>query len=76
MFRKSPRGGQPEELWETDFDVICPQIPHQGHVLIAETLRVMMEIMDSFEEQLGPYYIRVRPPHLLARVVWLWLLTL
>jgi len=59
LFRKSPRGGQPEELWETDFDVICPQIPHQGHVLIAETLRVMMEIMDSFEEQLGPYYIRL-----------------
>lgn len=60
LIRKSPHGGQPEELTETDFDIIAPFSASNCTVYITEMIKSMVEVMDSFEEQLGPYYIRVR----------------
>jgi translation initiation factor 2-alpha kinase 4 len=57
---KNPAGGQPRELFECDFDIIGPVSSRSVHD--AETIKVLVEVLEDFSKQLGPYSIKVRPP--------------
>eukprot|EP01127_Copromyxa_protea_P017790 TRINITY_DN5473_c0_g1_i1.p1 TRINITY_DN5473_c0_g1~~TRINITY_DN5473_c0_g1_i1.p1 ORF type:complete len:1454 (-),score=277.03 TRINITY_DN5473_c0_g1_i1:125-4486(-) len=59
VYRKNPRGGQPRELFELDFDIIAPPSTELSCVYVGETLKVVSEILDEMSPELGPSYIRV-----------------
>lgn len=58
-YSKNPAGGQPRELFECDFDIIGPVSSRSVHD--AETIKVLVEVLEDFSKQLGPYSIKVRP---------------
>jgi translation initiation factor 2-alpha kinase 4 len=57
LHSKNPAGGQPRELFECDFDIIGPVASRSVHD--AETIKVLVEVLDEFSKQLGPYSIKV-----------------
>ncbi|EAL68916.1 hypothetical protein DDB_G0276829 [Dictyostelium discoideum AX4] len=50
VYRRSQPGFSPKELYECDFDIIGPS--KSRHISDAETLRIIIEIMEEFKDEL------------------------
>eukprot|EP01119_Soliformovum_irregulare_P020911 TRINITY_DN6843_c0_g2_i2.p1 TRINITY_DN6843_c0_g2~~TRINITY_DN6843_c0_g2_i2.p1 ORF type:complete len:1469 (-),score=373.99 TRINITY_DN6843_c0_g2_i2:69-4475(-) len=71
IWRKHFAGGKPREMWECTFDIVTP---HQtsgmsGVVPDAEVMKVLVETLDRFSVELGPYYVRVNHGRLFEAVL-------
>eukprot|EP01125_Pyxidicula_operculata_P015152 TRINITY_DN5117_c1_g1_i1.p1 TRINITY_DN5117_c1_g1~~TRINITY_DN5117_c1_g1_i1.p1 ORF type:complete len:1656 (+),score=455.46 TRINITY_DN5117_c1_g1_i1:21-4988(+) len=75
VFRKIQSGGHPKELCECDFDIIAETDlrlngeEQMKYVYVSEVLKTITEVMEEFEEELGPYYIKVNNLKLLDGVL-------
>lgn len=70
VFRKGLAGGQPRELFGCEFNIVSnPASPSLALVLVAETMRGLAEVLEEFQPEIGPSYIRFNSHRILQALL-------
>lgn len=68
VYRKTPGGGHPRELWEADFDIICND-PSGFRVMELETIQVVYQALKDLLPFIGTYSLHLNNSKLIRGIL-------